>query len=177
MFYYIGQPLPRFPLTLSTKATGRCTIASQSTNVVHAWWFSRTFSRAVRDVLNNTYNNRWVGRGGPTTWPPSSPDLNPLDFYLWGHLKSLVHACRTIRITTPASLSGWNVSRRPLNLMENIWSTCYKYTLSAITHKFNVPWRMLIRTFTCFGVWNSCPNFVHTFQSHPVQRRLFAYGE
>jgi hypothetical protein len=38
------------------------------------------FSRAVRDVLNNTYHDRWIGRGGPTAWPPRSPDLNPLDF-------------------------------------------------------------------------------------------------
>ena len=26
------------------------------------------------------------------SWPPRSPDLNPLDFYLWGHLKALVYA-------------------------------------------------------------------------------------
>jgi hypothetical protein len=45
------------------------------------------FSRAVRDVLNNTYHDQWIGRGGSTAWPPRSPDLNPLDFYLWGHLK------------------------------------------------------------------------------------------
>ncbi|KAJ4447321.1 hypothetical protein ANN_09325 [Periplaneta americana] len=32
------------------------------------------------------------GRGGPIAWPPRSPDLNPLDFYLWGHLKSLVYS-------------------------------------------------------------------------------------
>lgn len=25
-------------------------------------------------------------------WPPRSPDLNPLDFFLWGHLKSSVYA-------------------------------------------------------------------------------------
>jgi hypothetical protein len=24
--------------------------------------------------------------GGPTARPPRSPDLNPLDVYLWGHL-------------------------------------------------------------------------------------------
>jgi hypothetical protein len=30
--------------------------------------------------------------GGPTAWPPRSPDLNPLDIYLWGHLKALVYA-------------------------------------------------------------------------------------
>jgi hypothetical protein len=50
------------------------------------------FSRAVRDVLYNTYHDRWIGRGGPTAWPPRSPDLNPLEFNLWGHLKSLVYA-------------------------------------------------------------------------------------
>jgi hypothetical protein len=42
------------------------------------------FSRAVRNVLNNTYHNQWMGRGGPTAWPPCSPDSNPLDFYRWG---------------------------------------------------------------------------------------------
>jgi hypothetical protein len=46
----------------------------------------------VRDVLNNMYHNRWIGKGGPTAWPPPSPDLNPLHFYLWGHLKTLVCA-------------------------------------------------------------------------------------
>jgi hypothetical protein len=24
-------------------------------------------------------------------WPPRSPDLSPLDFYLWGHLKAMVY--------------------------------------------------------------------------------------
>jgi hypothetical protein len=35
-------------------------------------------SIAVRDVLNNTYHDRWIGRGGPTAWPPHSRDSNPL---------------------------------------------------------------------------------------------------
>jgi hypothetical protein len=50
------------------------------------------FSRAVRDVLNNTYHDRQIGRGIPTAWPPFSSDLNPLNFCLWGHLKPLVYA-------------------------------------------------------------------------------------
>jgi hypothetical protein len=41
-------------------------------------------SRAVRDVLSNTYRDRWIGRREPTAWPPRSPDLNPLDIYLRG---------------------------------------------------------------------------------------------
>ncbi|GBL75441.1 hypothetical protein AVEN_63959-1 [Araneus ventricosus] len=29
--------------------------------------------------------------GGPVAWPPCSPDLNPLDFFFWSHMKSLVY--------------------------------------------------------------------------------------
>jgi hypothetical protein len=66
-------------------------------------------SRAVRDVLSNTCHDRWVGTAGSTAWPPRSPHLNPLDFYLWGHLNAApvdnelavhhrtVDACQTIR--------------------------------------------------------------------------------
>jgi len=50
------------------------------------------FSRISHDFLNQTYGDRWIGRGGPTLWPPRSPDLNPIDFYLLGHLKTIVHA-------------------------------------------------------------------------------------
>lgn len=49
------------------------------------------FSIAVRNHLDATYPGRWIGRGGPVAWPPRSPDLNPLDFFFWGHLKSLVY--------------------------------------------------------------------------------------
>jgi hypothetical protein len=50
------------------------------------------FSRAVRVVLSNTCHDRLIGTGGPTAWPPLSPGLNHLDFYLWEHLKTLVYA-------------------------------------------------------------------------------------
>lgn len=49
------------------------------------------FSVTAREYLNHAFNNRWIGRGGPQPWPPRSPDLNSLDFFLWGHLKSLVY--------------------------------------------------------------------------------------
>ncbi|KAJ4451919.1 hypothetical protein ANN_03397 [Periplaneta americana] len=50
------------------------------------------FSRTARWYLDRRFPDRWIGRGGPIAWPPRSPDLNPLDFYLWGHLKSLVYS-------------------------------------------------------------------------------------
>jgi hypothetical protein len=88
------------------------------------------FSRAVRDVLNNTCHDRGA-------WPSRSPDLNTLYFYLSSHLKTLVYAapvdneealhhgtvdaCQTIR-NCPGIFERMrrSVSRRALNLMEDI---------------------------------------------------------
>jgi hypothetical protein len=40
-------------------------------------WFQH-FSRNVREILDNQYPQRWIGRGGPHHWPARSPDLNHL---------------------------------------------------------------------------------------------------
>lgn len=58
----------------------------------YAMWFMHDgapahFSMLAREFLTVTYGDRWIGRGGPHLWPARSPDLNPLDFFLWGHLK------------------------------------------------------------------------------------------
>jgi hypothetical protein len=50
---------------------------------------SAHFSLSVRNALNNTHNDRWIRREGPTAWPLRFPDLNPLGFYLAGHQKPL----------------------------------------------------------------------------------------
>ncbi|EFA11627.1 hypothetical protein TcasGA2_TC000005 [Tribolium castaneum] len=44
----------------------------------------------VVEYLNNVFPERWIGRNGPIPWPPRSMDLTPLDFYFWGHVKSIV---------------------------------------------------------------------------------------
>ena len=49
------------------------------------------YTRHVRDYLNESFPNRWLGRGGPIAWPSRSPDLTPLDYYLWDHMKMLVY--------------------------------------------------------------------------------------
>ena len=45
--------------------------------------------RDVTTFLDETFPGRWVGRGSPTAWPPSSSDLTPLDFFAWGLLRTL----------------------------------------------------------------------------------------
>jgi hypothetical protein len=48
-------------------------------------------ARVVTDYLNEQFPGRWMGRYGPIPWPARSPDLNPLDFFLWGYCKELIY--------------------------------------------------------------------------------------
>ena len=49
------------------------------------------YSRLVTHHLKLTFPERWIGHGGHVQWPPRSPDLTPLDFCLWGWMKSKVY--------------------------------------------------------------------------------------
>lgn len=49
------------------------------------------FALAVREYLNERFP-QWIGRSGPVAWPARSPDLTPLDFFLWGFVKNAVYA-------------------------------------------------------------------------------------
>lgn len=58
------------------------------------WWFQDGApphrSLAVRRLLRTRFENRVVALHHPVEWPPRSPDLTPLDFFLWGYLKERV---------------------------------------------------------------------------------------
>ncbi|GFV89116.1 uncharacterized protein TNCV_4913151 [Trichonephila clavipes] len=49
-------------------------------------------ARATIDLLKDTFGDRLISRFGPVNWPPRSCDLTPLDYILWGYVKSLVYA-------------------------------------------------------------------------------------
>jgi hypothetical protein len=42
-------------------------------------------------TLYSLYSWGWVGRDGPIPWPPPSPDITPLNFFLWGYVKDIVY--------------------------------------------------------------------------------------
>ncbi|CAK9798623.1 hypothetical protein ANTPLA_LOCUS1702 [Anthophora plagiata] len=48
------------------------------------------YARVARETLDSSFPNRWIGRGGTVSWSARTPDLNPLDFFLWGLLKETV---------------------------------------------------------------------------------------
>ncbi|GFU91105.1 putative transposable element [Trichonephila clavipes] len=64
---------------------------------VQELWFQQDgatchIARAPIDLLKDTFGDRLISRFGPVNWPPRSCDLTPLDYFLWGYVKSLVYA-------------------------------------------------------------------------------------
>ncbi|GFU07644.1 uncharacterized protein TNCV_1646691 [Trichonephila clavipes] len=63
---------------------------------VQELWFQQDgachTARATIDLLKDTFGDRLISRFGPVNWRPRSCDLTPLDYFLWGYVKSLVYA-------------------------------------------------------------------------------------
>ena len=71
-------------------------LADLPVNIRNRMWFQQDgapahFSRNVTDHLNENFGEEWIGRNGPVIWPPRSPDLTKLDFFLWGFTKDTVY--------------------------------------------------------------------------------------
>ncbi|GFT86050.1 uncharacterized protein TNCV_3256771 [Trichonephila clavipes] len=73
-------------------------------------------TRCVTDVLKHHFTEeRVISRPFRHLWSPRSPDLNPCDFWLWGHLKQLVSCDQ------PKTLPDLkdSISRHVLNISQN----------------------------------------------------------
>ena len=61
-------------------------------SVPNAYRALRSFYRRVHFWLKDTFGDRLISRFGPVNWPSRSCDLTPLDYFLWGYIKSLAYA-------------------------------------------------------------------------------------
>jgi len=75
------------------------TIQNTFPNNFEKIWFQHDGAPAhfvgPRRILNETFPLWWIGRRNRNErgedWPPRSPDLTSLDYYLWGYLKSKIY--------------------------------------------------------------------------------------
>ena len=72
-------------------------------------------------VLDATFPNRWVGRDGLTPWPPRSPDIIPLDFFLWGYVKDKVFSTPVPDITNLKARITDAFATVTEDMLENTW--------------------------------------------------------
>lgn len=67
-------------------------------------WFQQdgaaphTANRAL-EWMQETFGRKVISLKTAIAWPPHSPDLSPLDFYMWGHLKQRVYTPPPANIT------------------------------------------------------------------------------
>ncbi|GFT58711.1 putative DD41D transposase [Trichonephila clavipes] len=54
-------------------------------------------ARATIDLLKDTFGDHLISRFGPVNCPPRCCDLTPLDYFLWGYIKSLVYGTKPKR--------------------------------------------------------------------------------
>ena len=71
--------------------------------------------------LDATFPNRWIGRDGPTTWPPRSPDITPLDFFLWRYVKDKVFSTPVPDITDLKARITDAFATITEDMLENTW--------------------------------------------------------
>ncbi|GFW06709.1 DUF4817 domain-containing protein [Trichonephila clavipes] len=74
-----------------------CFIPELNNHDVQKLWFQQDgatchTARATIDLLKDTFGDHLISRFGPVNWPPRSCDLTPLDYFLWGYVKSWVYA-------------------------------------------------------------------------------------
>lgn len=56
-------------------------------NIIWNMWFEHDGTpphrgREVVARLNERFPSKWIGQGGPISWPPRIPDFNHLNLYL-----------------------------------------------------------------------------------------------
>ena len=51
-------------------------------------------------VLSDIFQNRLIGKVFSIIWPPYSPDLTPIDFWLWPKLKAIIFSKRYKPLTS-----------------------------------------------------------------------------
>jgi len=71
--------------------------------------------------LDATFPNRCIGRDGPTPWPPRSPDITLLDFFLWGYVKDKVFSTPVPGITNLKAIITYAFATITEHMLQNTW--------------------------------------------------------
>jgi len=77
-------------------------------------------SRESIALLRQQFGEQLISRFGPITWPPRSCDITPLDFFLWGYVKSKVYMDKPVTIEELEANIIRVISQIPLEMLERV---------------------------------------------------------
>ncbi|GFT99579.1 uncharacterized protein TNCV_114621 [Trichonephila clavipes] len=127
-------------------------ISELNNHDVQELWFQQDgatchTARATIDLLKDTFGDRLISRFGPVNWPPRSCDLTPLDYFLWGYVKSLVY------VDYPQTLDHLEDNIR--HVIADIRPQCWKKSSKIGLHP-SQPWQSAVE-----DVPDHCPFLVY----------------
>lgn len=83
----------------------------------------------VKNYLDEQFPSRWIGPGGTKEWPPRSPDLTPLDFFLWGYLKDKVYGTNSRTVEELKIRIKEELEKVPVSMLLNVEKSCVRRML------------------------------------------------
>ena len=81
-------------------------------------------SRMAMEGLENRFPESLISNKSDFIWPPRSPDINPLDFFLWGYMKEEIHRAQ------PGSIAEVK------QLIQNFMTSISEDLLQRVTRQF-----------------------------------------
>lgn len=99
-----------------------------------ATWFQQDgatphTTRASLDVCNEMFPGRVISLRGNIEWPPRSPDLSPLDIFLWGYLKGKVYRDNPANIDQLKKNIRREIKKIPTTVLEKVINSFEKRLL------------------------------------------------
>jgi hypothetical protein len=79
----------------------------------------------VRNLLDETFPEQWIGRRGRIEWPARSPDLSPLDYFFWGYLKDKVYQTKPNDINDLKQRILHEAAEIPPEMLRNVMDGYY----------------------------------------------------
>jgi hypothetical protein len=58
----------------------------------------------------------------PIAWPPRSPNLTPVDFFLWGYVKNIVYQVQINELQHLKARIREDVATETLNMLQATWN-------------------------------------------------------
>ena len=77
-------------------------------------------SGETMDLLRGKFGEAIISRNGPFNWPPRSCDLTPLDYFLWGYVKSKVYANNPSTIQELETNIRATIAAIPLEMLHRV---------------------------------------------------------
>jgi hypothetical protein len=68
-------------------------------------------------AVKRLFGDRIISRNANIAWPPRSPDFSVCDYFLWGHLKSVVYQTKPTNLAQLKIQIDENIANIPENTL------------------------------------------------------------